>query len=225
MIKAVVFDMYETLITHFKAPLYFGFEMARDAEVSEEIFIPLWRATEDDRTTGVLPMDVAIEKVLRECGAYSDEKVKLLMRKRIENKEECFRQLHEGIIPMLDGLKSRGLKVALISNCFTEEAMVIRGSVVFPYFDVAMMSCEQGVKKPDKEIYYRCLNELGVDATECLYVGDGGSNELSVAREVGMKPLQACWYLQKGTKQPVWRLDEFTQADDPMDVIDFCDKA
>ena len=223
MIKAVIFDMYETLITHFEAPLYFGKEMAADAGVPEEVFINAWRVTEDDRATGVLPMDVAIEKVLREVGYYSEESANLLYQKRTENKVECFRHLHSEIIPMLEALKERGIKVALISNCFTEEAEVIRDSVLFPYFDVAMMSCEQGVKKPDKEIFYRCLKELNLDASECLYVGDGGSRELEVAGELKMKPLQACWYLKKGTKQPVWRLPDFTQLDSPMDILDFCD--
>ncbi|MCQ2468031.1 MAG: HAD-IA family hydrolase [Clostridia bacterium] len=223
MVKAVIFDMYETLITHFRAPLYFGKEMAEDAGVPEDVFVNAWRVTEDDRATGVLPMDVAIEKVLKQVGYYSKEASEMLFRKRTENKEECFRHLHEGIIPMMEALKARGVKVALISNCFTEEAAVIRNSVLFSYFDVAMMSCEQGVKKPDEEIFYRCLKELDVGAKECVYVGDGGSRELEVAESLGMKPLQVCWYLVKGTKQPVWRLPEFTQVDDPMGVLDFCD--
>lgn len=31
MMKAVIFDMYETLITHYHCPLYFSAEMAADA--------------------------------------------------------------------------------------------------------------------------------------------------------------------------------------------------
>lgn len=36
---------------------------------------------------------------------------------------------------MLSQLKSSGIRVGLISNCFSEEAEVIRESVLFPYFD------------------------------------------------------------------------------------------
>ena len=43
MIKAVIFDMYETLITHYGCPLYFGRQMAADAGISEEKFQALWR--------------------------------------------------------------------------------------------------------------------------------------------------------------------------------------
>ena len=44
MIKAVIFDMYETLITLFDSPLYFGTQMAADAGIAEEKFQKIWRA-------------------------------------------------------------------------------------------------------------------------------------------------------------------------------------
>ncbi len=38
MIKAVIFDMYETLVTHFDSPLYFGVQIAQDLGIPENIF-------------------------------------------------------------------------------------------------------------------------------------------------------------------------------------------
>ena len=38
MIRAVIFDMFETLITHYKCPLYFGAQMAADAGNFGKIF-------------------------------------------------------------------------------------------------------------------------------------------------------------------------------------------
>ena len=52
MIKAVIFDMFETLITLFESTAYFGTQMAIDAGISEEEFQSLWEPTEDDRTIG-----------------------------------------------------------------------------------------------------------------------------------------------------------------------------
>ena len=52
MIKAVIFDMFETLITLFESPLYFGSQMAYDAGIPEEKFQNSWRPTEQDRTIG-----------------------------------------------------------------------------------------------------------------------------------------------------------------------------
>lgn len=50
MIKAVIFDMYETLITHYESPLYFSKQMALDAGIPEDIFQTLWKPTEHERT-------------------------------------------------------------------------------------------------------------------------------------------------------------------------------
>lgn len=43
MTKAVIFDMYETLITLFESPVYFSTQMAEDAGITEEDFQNSWR--------------------------------------------------------------------------------------------------------------------------------------------------------------------------------------
>lgn len=219
MIKAVIFDMYETLITHFQSPLYFGEQMAVDAGIPEHKFQELWEPTEYDRTIGKLTLEEALENILKENGCYSKELLNLIVQKRIKVKEECFNHLHEQIIPLLRGLKEKGIQIGLISNCFSEEAEVIRKSVLFPYFDAVCLSYEQGLKKPDIEIYRRCIDKLNVEAGECLYVGDGGSFELEAAKSIGMKAVQAVWYLQDGTGQPCGRKADFEQMENPMDIL------
>ena len=82
-----------------------------------------------------------------------------------------------------------------------------------------MLSYEQGVKKPDEEIYRRCMKELNVTPEEILYVGDGGSLELEAARHLGMNTIQAVWYLKEGTNQPTGRKEEFEQAERPLDIL------
>ena len=63
MIKAVIFDMYETLITHFQCPLYFGAQMAVDSGIPEHKFQALWEPTEHDRTIGKLTLEEALENI------------------------------------------------------------------------------------------------------------------------------------------------------------------
>ena len=223
MIRAVIFDMFETLITHYRSPLYFGPQMAEDAGIPEDRFQSLWRPTEHDRTIGKLTLEEVVEKILRENGRYSDKILKKIVEKRIAVKEECFRHLHPEIIPMLSKLKDRGLLVGLISNCFSEEADVIRRSEIFPYFDAVYLSYEQGIQKPDEEIFQRCMDCLLTKAEECVYVGDGGSNELETARNLGMKAVQAAWYLQAGTTQPSRRMHDFSPMERPLDVLKYLD--
>lgn len=219
MTRAVFFDMYETLITHFNSPLYFGAQMAQEAGIPIEKFLPFWRATEDDRTVGKLALEEVLSMILRENHCYSEELVNKMAEKRTATKVDCFRRLHSEIIPMLTALKEKGILVGLISNCYFEEAEVIRNSELFPYFDGVYLSCEQGVKKPDEEIFRRCMKELSVQPEECVYVGDGGSYELETARSLGMKAVQAVWYLKEGTDQPTGRMQEFLQAESPLEVL------
>ena len=221
MIKAVIFDMYETLITHYNSPLYFGAEMAQDAGIPKEKFFHLWRGLDHERTIGKLSLEELLKSVLRENDCYSEELLNKLVAKRIAAKEECFKHLDTEIIPMLSQLKERGLLIGLISNCYAEEAAVIRKSELFPFFDGAYLSCEQGVAKPDVEIFKRCMNDLAVKPEECLYIGDGGSRELETAGELGMKAVQAVWYLQEGSTQPSKRLVNFLWAETPLEVLKY----
>ena len=90
MIRAVIFDMYETLITHYRSPLYFGAQMAEDAGIAEEGFQALWRSTEYDRTIGKLTLEEVVENILRENRCYSGELVKKIVQRRIETNKNDF---------------------------------------------------------------------------------------------------------------------------------------
>lgn len=219
MIRAVIFDMFETLITHYQSPLYFGSQMAKDAGIPEDRFQLLWQSSEYDRCIGRATLEEVLEKILRENQCYSDKLLKNITQKRIEAKRECFRHLHPEIIPMLSELKERGLLVGLISNCFSEETEVIKRSELFSSFDAAFLSYEQGIRKPDREIFERCMKELSLKAEECLYVGDGGSYELETAKKLGMTAVQAVWYLKEGTARPSERKQDFFQIEKPLDVL------
>lgn len=218
MLRAVIFDMYETLITHYRCPLYFGTEMAAEAGISPERFLPLWRATNDLRSTGQMTLEAVLTDILLACDRYSDTLLETMVTKRIRTKETCFANLHEGILPMLDGLKARGLRIGLVSNCFSEEAAVIERSCLYPYFDSVCLSWREGVQKPDPEIFRRCMTRLGVGAGECLYIGDGGSHELEAARALDMHTAQAVWYLcpASDAERPK---SGFIVLDDPLQTV------
>lgn len=219
MIKAVIFDMYETLITHYKSPLYFSEEMAQDAGITVDKFLPYWRQTEEDRWVGKLTFEDTITMILKRNNCYSDDVLQKIVRKRMETKEEGFRHLHPEIIPMLEKLKDKHIKIGLISNCFSEEVVAIRKSILFPYFDQVYLSYEQKIQKPDHEIYQRCMRDFKVSSDECLYVGDGGSFELEAATELGMHARQATWYFQEGLQYQSKRNPNFRQFDTPLDVL------
>lgn len=219
MIRAVIFDMFETLISYHTCPVYFGTQMAEDAGIPVAEFLSKWRATDYERSTGKCTVEQVLEEILKEFGCYSETLLQQLVGKRGATIDKCLKNKNSEIIPMLQSLKKQGVSIGLISNCYLEEATRIRESELFPYFDAVFFSNEQGICKPEKEIYNRCMEALSVQPEECLYVGDGGSRELEKAQELGMKAVQATWYLKEETSQPVGRKPEFEEAKRPMDVV------
>ena len=219
MIKAVIFDMYETLITHYDTPLYFTTQMAADADIPAEEFRELWVLSETERTIGQLSFEDVIRDILIRKDRYSDTVFNTIVENRIETKRDCFEHLHPEILTMLEELKNRGIKIGLISNCYSEEAIEIRNSKLFPYFDVCYLSYEQGLKKPDPAIFQRCMGDLQLSAEECVFVGDGGSQELEASGVLGMKPLQAVWYFKEGSLHRIKPMAEYIQLKSPMEVL------
>lgn len=221
MKKAVIFDMYETLITLWNSKPYMGRELAEDIGIPESKFREIWDLTEDERTLGSKTLEEVLEQVLRVNNRYNVELHQNLVKKRLASKVEAFEHMHPDIIPMLQGLKDKNIKIGLITNCFNEERDAIRNSILFQYFDVVCMSCELGIKKPDQRIFELCIEQLEISPKDCLYCGDGGSKELEVAQRMNMLPVQALWYLKENSRQPVGRLSEFIGVQNPMEILEY----
>ena len=222
MIRAVIFDMYETLITQYSNALYFGTHMAADGGISLQDFRRLWVSSEHQRTLGYMTFDEVIKAILEENNAYTDAKYAKILKGRRDAKKEQFNHLHEHIIPMFEQLHKEGIRTALISNCYREEEEIIRESILYPYFDEVSLSCREHIAKPDERIFTGMLEKLNLKAEECLYIGDGGSSELQAASAVGMHAMQAVWYLAMHQYRQGSIQEGFIQLDDPLDVIVQC---
>ena len=222
MIKAVIFDMFETLITLFTEHMYFGEDAASDAGVDPVLYRKVWHENEKDRTTGKMTIEEGIGETLQKLGVYSDELLNTIVGKRLFALQETFDRIPDESVQLLEELKKRGIKVGLITNTFSDERDLIRSSKLFPLFDATRISYEEGVLKPDPSMYQSIMEELGVTPEECLYVGDGGSKELFAARDIGMKALQASWFRELAFEPhiPCPVLPEFPQVMRQLDVLD-----
>jgi len=214
--RAVIFDMYETLITEW-GNSYKSHEISRDLQVEWKEFVRLWHELEHDRSSGKVSFEEVMHLIMKELGCDNEEACDEVIRKRYEIKAACFNNLHKDIIAVMDKLKEKGLKIGLISNCFSEEAIVIRKSILFPYFDAAVLSYEAGLVKPDRRIYELCTAQLEVAPEDCLYIGDGGSNELYGARDYGMRAFQAGWYLKEYCSG--YQIEGFECLDSPLEIL------
>ena len=87
---------------------------------------------------------------------------------------------------VLRTIKQSGLRTALISDCTHELPAFLPSMPIAPLLDVNVFSVEVGRCKPDPLIYLEACRRLRVAPENCLYIGDGGSRELTGAEAVGM---------------------------------------
>ncbi|XP_066226980.1 acyl-CoA dehydrogenase family member 10 isoform X1 [Saccopteryx leptura] len=86
-------------------------------------------------------------------------------------------------------IRAKGLKTAVLSNNF----YLSNGKSFLPLdrkqFDVVVESCVEGVCKPDPWIYKLCLERLGLQPSESIFLDDLGHN-LKAAASLGIRTIK-----------------------------------
>ena len=92
--------------------------------------------------------------VCKKCGKHIEKSILTgIVDKRIKTKSVCFEYVNPDVYRLLDHLKAKGLRLAIISNCSSEEVKVIKHSRIYQYFDQVILSYEVKMQKPDIRIY------------------------------------------------------------------------
>lgn len=125
---------------------------------------------------------------------YPENSVHQLYKSRIDEKKNHFQAISSEVMAMLDYLKENGYKIALISNCTEEEIQGWADSELSPYFCEVIFSYEIRMAKPDVRIYHEACRRLSISHEQALFVGDGGSSELSGAEQAGLQVAHAQWF-------------------------------
>ena len=86
----------------------------------------------------------------------------------------------------LDGLRALGYRLGLLTNCGPAVESVWADSPLAARFDATAFSSEIGFLKPHPETYRIACERVGLAPEQCLYVGDGGDNELTGAAAAGL---------------------------------------
>lgn len=81
-------------------------------------------------------------------------------------------QPYPDALPVLRGLRGRGVPVAVVSNIGWDLRPVFRGHGLDPFVDAYVLSFELGVQKPDPDIFTAACERLGLAPAEVLMVGD-----------------------------------------------------
>jgi HAD superfamily hydrolase (TIGR01509 family) len=99
-------------------------------------------------------------------------------------------QLAPDALATLDGLRARGVRIAVCSNAPFPPEMVRRqlaGKGVTDRTDAVVLSSEVGRRKPAPELYEAALAALGTAPSDALHVGDRVREDFEGPRALGMR--------------------------------------
>jgi putative hydrolase of the HAD superfamily len=100
-----------------------------------------------------------------------------------------FQRLRPDALETLRRLRASGLKLALVSDCTAELPETWEALELAELFDATVFSSRERTRKPDPRLFRAAAERLGVAPEQCLYVGDGGGDELAGSAAVGMLPV------------------------------------
>ena len=206
-IDAVIFDLYETLVTEFNPDWRPSPSTAERLGVDQDAFDAAWRDAWPRRYVGGYDgFPSVLRDLCRRVGERADEAVvQQLYQERLVAKRRPLMRTEDAVIDMLRHLQDVGLKLGLISNCDQEEVAAWLDCPLSDFIADPVFSCDVGLAKPDTAIYRLACERLGVAPERAAYVGDGGHDELSGAAEAGLTPYWASWFIDRW---PEWRRNE-----------------
>jgi putative hydrolase of the HAD superfamily len=82
-----------------------------------------------------------------------------------------------------------GYRLGVVSNANGVLKRKLQRLDLFRFFDVVLDSHEEGVEKPNPEIFRRALERLGADASQAVHVGDVENIDVAGALAAGITPI------------------------------------
>ncbi|MCQ2385057.1 MAG: HAD family hydrolase [Clostridia bacterium] len=101
---------------------------------------------------------------------------------------------YDGVLPLLEELKRKGIKTAVVSNKADKAVKELAKTYFGDLLDVAVRENEEaGVrKKPAPDEVFAAMRSLGVRREECLFVGDS-EVDAETAAAAGIKGIACLW--------------------------------
>ena len=113
-------------------------------------------------------------------------------------------QVFDDVEPALQGLRARGVRLAVVSNFDARLEKILAATGLAQYFDAVYCSTRCGAAKPDARIFEWALRAEGIAASEAWHVGDAVREDVEGARAVGMK----AWLIDRDGASGLTRLDQ-----------------
>jgi HAD superfamily hydrolase (TIGR01549 family) len=204
MIKAVLFDFYNTLASYYPPREDIYINSCRELGITVEakaLFTSLAAAdifyrNENSRSPidGKTPEEKInfyvdyVTRIIGGAGAEISRDAALQILAKIREYKWEFK-VYDDTLSTLKTLKKRGLTLGLISNVAQDMETTYTKLGLQPYLNFKVTSAEVGYDKPRPEIFLVALKKAAVKPGEALYVGDQYQIDVVGARGVGIKAL------------------------------------
>lgn len=187
MAKACLIDVYDTILNsgfHVRTKALTALAGADAAGWYAE-----WNRQHIERDLGLLSVEESFARLLRAGGIDPRPDLVAGLVEMDTELMAAHARLYDDTVPFLTGLRARGIRTALVSNCSQHTRQLLNDLGVAPLADAVILSCEVGAVKPSPEIYLRALSELDVAPADALMVDDQPSY-CAGAQAAGAKAVQ-----------------------------------
>ena len=202
MIKAVFFDLYQTLIHH--DPPYadslsqiigdFGIEITADdlrrpvVIADEFIYMENSRLSINQRShEDKMSLFSKYHSILLK-EANIEPTAELIRHNIVKMQQIDFKRvLFDDVLPVLKQLKQKGFILGLISNVDSDITPLLNKLALTPLLQVVVTSQGSGYHKPQPQIFRQAATQASLEPEESMYVGDQYQVDVLGAEEAGMQ--------------------------------------
>lgn len=164
--------------------------MAERLSLPAPAFVRHFEMTAAEAMSGRLPTVARhVEHVATLIAASVDEAALARSVALHESTSRRWLEPREGATDALSALRRRAVRVGLVSNCSAEVPRLWPTTPLAPLVDETLFSCEEGLLKPDVEIFERAVRRLGIHPADAVYISDGPLDELEAAASLGVTPV------------------------------------
>lgn len=170
MLKTILLDMGNVLVffCHDRMCRQMGELYRREEAEVRELLLGSGIQSAFERGT-IKPHDLWHEFQLR----YGEGIEPAVTLEQLERAGSDIFMLNEAMPPLLEELKSLGIRLVLLSNTsISHFEFILREFEVLQYFDDYVTSYEVGAMKPDAAIYEAALAKIDCEPGECFYTDD-----------------------------------------------------
>ena len=204
MIKTVLFDLFETLITEAQIGPTRASSLAAALGLEHEAYRAEWKARRPRVVVGELSFADALTEVSQTLvGRVDATAVQRICEQRIREKAAAYARTDDQIATLVTDLAHRCVGLGVVSNGFKEDVLPWSSCALAPAFQCTAFSCDEGIAKPATEIYLRAVRRLGARPETTVYIGDGADNELIGAEQAGLRAHRACWFVRSSFQKAV----------------------